>query len=46
MDEIEGTIGIKFTTEDVTKFKPFFMLLKENIKNTQDVETLVSQLLQ
>ena len=47
MDEIEGTIGIKFTTEDVTNFqsrvaKPFFMLLKENIKNRFSSKDVVS----
>ena len=45
MDEIESTIGFKFTTEDATNFqsrvaKPFFTLLKENIQNrfsSQDI---------
>ena len=42
MDEIESTIGIKFTTEDVTNFqsrvaKPFFTLLKERIFKTGSV---------
>ena len=36
--EIESTIGIKFTTEDITNFqsrvaKPFIAVLKENIQN-------------
>ena len=38
MDEMESTIGIKFTTEDITAFQsrvanPFFTALKENVQN-------------
>ena len=47
MDEIEGTIGMKFTTKDVTNFqsrvaKPFFMLLKENINSRFSSQDVVS----
>ena len=47
MDEMESTIGIKFTVEDITKFqsrvaKHFFTLLKQNIQNRFSSQDVVS----
>ena len=46
-DDMESTIGIKFTTEDVTNFqgrvaKPFFTLLNENIQNRFSSQDVIS----
>ena len=47
MDEMESTIGIMFTTEDITAFqsrvaKPFFTVLKENVQNRFSSHDVVS----
>ena len=47
MDEMESTISMKFTTEDITNFqsqvaKTFFTLLKENIQNWFNSNDVVS----
>jgi hypothetical protein len=47
MEEMESTLGIKFTTEDITEFqsrvvKPFYMLLKDNIQNRFNSHDIVS----
>ena len=47
MNEMESTIGIKFTTEDITAFqssiaKPFITVLKENVQNQFSSHHVVS----